>query len=136
MARMRWAALGMAAMMLCSAASAAPALIVEIKCKPGTADLWQAEFQKEIKPAIDEAIAKGDGFTKFTYVEAALPFQQFDFLLVYESKSFAGLDVKRPFPHYLALYHRVGSERAKQILGEMGSWEAEVHVTIGRTGEP
>ena len=118
-------------------ASSSPALMVQIKCKPGTADLWQAEFEKEIVPSIQEAIAKGDGFTRFTYYESALP-SQVDFVLVYESKSFGGLDVKRPFPHYAALYRRVGPARAGQILSEMGSWEQETKITLVRAhhGEP
>ena len=117
MAKSRWTglALGFAGLLLFSAeCTAAPALIVEIKCKPGTADLWQAEFDKEILPAINESIAKGDGFTRFFHIEAALPFQQFDFVLVYEFKSFAGLDIKRPFPHYLALYHKSNPTKGQQ----------------------
>jgi hypothetical protein len=109
--------------------------MVQIKCKPGTADLWQAEFEKEIVPSIQEAIAKGDGFTKFTYYESVLP-SQVDFILVYEAKSFAGLDVKRPFPHYAALYRRVGPARAAQILAEMGAWEADAKVTLVRAHAP
>ncbi len=118
--------------------STSPALMVQVKCKPGTADLWQAEFEKEIVPSIQEAISKGDGFTRFSYFEAALPYQQFDFVLVYEAKSFSGLDTKRPFPHYAALYRRVGPARAQQILSEMTAWEQEATVTIVRThnGKP
>ncbi len=117
--------------------SSSPALMVQIKCKPGTADQWQADFEKEIVPSIQEAIAKGDGFTRFAYYEAALP-SQFDFVLVYESKSFSGLDMKRAFPHYAALYRRVGSARAQQILSEMGSWEQDAKITLVRAhhGEP
>jgi hypothetical protein len=114
-----------------------PALMVQIKCKPGMADQWQADFEKEIVPSIQEAISKGDGFTRFSYYEAALP-SQFDFVLVYESKSFSGLDAKRPFPHYAALYRRVGPARAQQILSEMGSWEQETKITLVRAhhGQP
>jgi len=108
-----------------------PAIMVQVRCKPGTADLWLAEFEKEILPAIREAIAAGDGFTGFTYTDAALP-QAYDFVLIYEAKSFAGLDKRRPFPHYAALYRRVGPERAGQILHQMGSWEDDVKVTIVR----
>jgi hypothetical protein len=139
MAKSRWAglALGFAGLLLFSAeCAAAPALIVEVKCKPGMAAQWQADFDKEIAPAIDEVVAKGEGFDKFFYLEAALPGQNFDFLLVFEAKSFAGLDAKRPFPHYLALYRRAGPEHAKQVLDEMASWEADVHVSLGRTHNP
>ena len=120
-----------------AATSSSPALMVQIKCKPGTADLWQAEFEKEIVPSIEEAITKGDGFTGFSYYESALP-SQVDFVLVYESKSFSGLDFKRPFPHYAALYRRVGPARAGQILSEMGSWEQEAKITLVRAhhGQP
>lgn len=116
--------------------SSSPAMMAQIKCKPGTADLWQAEFEKEIVPSIQEAIAKKDGFTRFYYFESALPYQQFDFVLVYEAKSFSGLDAKRPFPHYAALYRRVGAVRAQQILSEMSAWEQDVHVTLVRTRQP
>jgi hypothetical protein len=129
-------AFGLAGLVLCSAAFADPALIVQIKCKPGTAELWAADFEKEMVPAIKDAIAKGDSYSRFHYAQAALPGQNFDFLLVYEAKSFAGLDVKRPFPQNLALVRRVGPERARQILGEMVSWEAEVHVSLAHTAAP
>jgi hypothetical protein len=43
---------------------------------------------------------------------------------------------KRPCPQNQALVRRVGPERAKQILGEMVSWEAEVHVSVARTAAP
>jgi len=117
-------------------AQSAPALIVEVKCRPGMAELWQADFDKEIAPAIDEAIARKEGFDSFHYVEAALPGQNFDFLLVFEAKSFVGLDTKRPFPHYAALYRRIGPDRAKQVLSEMASFEQDVHVSLGRTHQP
>ena len=54
----------------------------------------------------------------FRFAEVNGGYQQVDFVLVYESKSFSGLDTKRPFPHYAALYRRVGPARAQQILGE------------------
>jgi hypothetical protein len=122
---------------LAQTSDVSPALMVQIKCKPGMADQWQADFEKEIVPSIQEAISKSDGFTRFSYYEAALP-SQFDFVLVYESKSFSGLDAKRPFPHYAALYRRVGAARAQQILSEMGSWEQETKITLVRAhhGQP
>ena len=138
---------GMAAALLLACASApaqsampvtkaTSAIMVQVKCRPGAADLWQAEFEKEIVPSIKEAIAKGDGYTRFTWYEAALPYQPFDFVLVYESKSFSELDAKRPVPHFAALARRVGPARAQQILSEMGSWEADAKVTIVRTHNP
>lgn len=112
-----------------------PAIMVQVKCKPGTADLWLAALEKDIVPAVKDAIAKGDGFTRFTYLDAALP-QQYDFTLIYESTSFSGLDTRRPFPHYAALYRRVGPARAQEILSEMTSWEADAKVTIVRVHHP
>ena len=144
-ARLRACLAGMTVALLCACASAqtavpvartASAIMVQVKCRPGAADLWQAEFEKEIVPSIKDAIAKGDGYTRFTWYEAALPYQPFDFVLVYESKSFSELDAKRPVPHFAALARRVGPVRAQQILTEMGSWEADAKVTIVRTHQP
>ena len=124
----------------CTAQPASPhttaALLVQVKCKPGAADLWQAEFEKEIVPSIQDAIAKHDGYTRFTWYEAALPYQPFDFVLVYETDSFSELDAKRPVPHFAALTRRVGPARAQQILAEMGAWEVDAKVTIVRTHAP
>lgn len=117
-------------------ANTASAIMVQVKCKPGTAELWQAEFEKEIVPSIQDAIAHHDGYTRFTWYETALPSQPFDFVLVYESTSFSELDAKRPVPHFAALARRVGPDRAKQILGEMLSWEAGANVTIVRAHHP
>lgn len=139
MKHITWAALAFAAagfLTGSTAATANPALIVEVKCKPGTAELWLNDFEKEIVPSIKEAIAKGDGFTGFRYAEDALPGQHFDYLLMFEAKSFGELDTRRPFPHFTALFRRVGPDRAKQIIGEMNAWEAEVHITLARTRTP
>ena len=138
-----WAGMTMALLCVCApaqtvvpAAKTTSAIMVQVKCRPGAADLWQAEFEKEIVPSIKDAIAKGDGYTRFTWYEAALPYQPFDFVLVYESKSFSELDMKRPVPHFAALARRVGPARAQQILTEMGSWEVDAKVTIVRTHQP
>ena len=117
-------------------ANTSSAIMVQVKCKPGTAELWQAEFEKEIVPSIRDAIAHHDGYTRFSWYEAALPAQPFDFILVYESTSFSALDVKRPVPHFAALARRVGPDRARQILGEMTGWEAGATVTIVRAHQP
>lgn len=119
-------------------ASSSPAIIVQIRCKGGTAELWLAEFEKEILPSIQEAISKGDGITKFSYFEAALPGQPFDFVLVFEVKTLGSLDTKRPFPHYVALFRRVGPARGEQVLTRMTGWEQDVKVTIVRShnGQP
>lgn len=118
--------------------ASSPAIMVQIKCKPGTAQPWGAEFEKEILPSIQEAISKGDGITKFTYLEAALPGQSFDYVLVFEVKTLASLDTKQPFPHYVVLFRRVGQARGLQILNEMTGWEQEVKVTVvhSHSGQP
>ena len=113
----------------------APTLVVQIRCKPGTADHWQADFEKEILPSIQEVIKSDGGITKFIYLEAVLPGTPFDFVLIYEVKTLGALDVKRPWPHYVALARRVGEARAAQILKEMGGWEEDVKVTVMRTFE-
>ncbi|HEY1205285.1 MAG: isoprenylcysteine carboxylmethyltransferase family protein [Bryobacteraceae bacterium] len=107
-----------------------PAVLVQIRCKPGTAYQWRAAFDQHVKPAIDEVIARGDTFTDFQFIEAALPWQSFDFVLLYTGKTFAGLDRPSPFPHYVALFQREGSLRALTALKEMGSYEDQVTVTL------
>lgn len=123
-----------------AAASPAPAptLMVQIRCKPGTADQWQADFEKEILPSIREVIKNDGGITRFSYLEAVLPASPFDFVLLFEVKTLGALDVKQPWPHYVALAGRVGEARAEQILGEMGGWEQDVKVTVMRSynGKP
>jgi hypothetical protein len=120
------------------APASSPAIIVQVRCKGGTAERWLAEFENEILPSIQEAISKGDGITKFSYFEAALPGQPFDFVLVFEVKTLGSLDTKRPFPHYVALFRRVGQARGLEILNEMTGWEQDAKVTIVRThhGQP
>jgi len=109
-----------------------PAILVQIRCKPGAASLWRADFDQHVRPAIDEVIARGDSFTRFQIMEPALPWQGFDFLLLYTGKTFAGLDRPRPFPHYVALFQREGSLRALAALKEMGAYEDQVSVTLVR----
>jgi hypothetical protein len=108
-------------------------IMVEVQCKPGTADQWREAFTKEIVPSIGEAIQKGDTFTSFSYFEAPLPYQDYDFVLLFEMKSFGSLDTRRPFPHYQVLFRRLGPKRAESILREMGSWEKRVNVRIMRS---
>ena len=86
--------------------------------------------QNPAPSCIDEVIARGDSFTRFQIMEPALPWQGFDFLLLYTGKTFAGLDRPRPFPHYVALFQREGSLRAFAALKEMGSYEDQVSVTL------
>ena len=118
--------------------TSSPAIMVQIRCKPGTAELWLADFENEILPSIQEAISKSEGITRFSYFEAALPAQPFDFVLLFEVKSLGSLDTKQPFPHYAALFRRVGAAQGEQILKEMGGWEQDVKVTVVRShnGQP
>lgn len=110
-------------------------VMVEIQCKPGTADAWREAFVKEILPSIREAIRKGDAFTDFTYFEAPLPAQDLDFVLLFELKSFSSLDTRRIPPHYEVLFQRVGPERGQALLKEMGAWEQKVTVRILRANK-
>jgi hypothetical protein len=107
-----------------------PAILVQIRCKPGTADLWRADFEQHVRPAIDEVLARGDTFTRFQLLTPALPAQGFDFVLLYTGKTFAELDQPRPFPQYVALFQREGAVRTLAALREMGSLEDHVSVTL------
>jgi|GEM_PF-1217322 len=107
-----------------------PAILIEIRCKSGTALLWRASFDRNIKPAIDEVIARGDSFTDFEVIEPALPAQSFDFILLFSGKTFAGLDKPSPFPHYVAMFQREGSLRGLSALKEMTRDEDQVTVTL------
>jgi hypothetical protein len=115
------------------ATSPAPTIMVQIRCKPGTADQWQAAFEKDMLPAIQEVINKGEGITRFSYLEPVLPASPIDFVLLFQLKTLGGLDTKQPWPHYVALARRVGEARAEQIQGELGSWEDDVKVTLMRS---
>jgi len=108
-------------------------IMVEIQCKPGTADRWRESFEKEILPAIREAIQKGDVFTNFTYLEAPLPVQDIDFVLLFELKSFASLDTRRLPPHYEVLVRRLGPERLAALEKETGNLEKSVRVSVMRS---
>lgn len=114
-------------------APSSASIMVEIQCKPGTADQWRQAFTKELLPSIRESIQNADTFTGFSYFEAPLPYQDYDFILVFEMKSFASLDVPRPFPHYQALFRRLGPERGEALLKEMGGWEQRVDVRVLRS---
>jgi hypothetical protein len=108
-------------------------IMVEIQCKPGTANLWRESFEKETLPAIRQAIQKGDAFTNFTYLEAPLPVQDTDFVLLFELKSFASLDTRRLPPHYEVLLRRLGPERFAALEKETGNWEKTVRVSVMRS---
>jgi hypothetical protein len=114
-------------------ATPAPTILVEIRCKPGTADRWQAEFEKEMLPAIQDVIKNGGGISRFTYMEPVLPASRYDFILIFEVKTFGDLDVKKPWPHYVALARRVGEARSEQINDNLDNLEEDVKVTVMRT---
>jgi protein-S-isoprenylcysteine O-methyltransferase Ste14 len=107
-----------------------PAILVQIRCKPGTAALWRVDFDQHVRPAIEEVVARGDSFTSFQFLQPALPWQGFDFVLLYTGKTFAGLDQPAPFPQYLAMWQREGSVRTLAVAREMGAWEDQVSVTL------
>lgn len=112
------------------AANVEPAIMVQIRCKPGTSYSWKADFDQHIRPAIGEIVARGDAFTGFQFIQAALPWQSFDFILIFTGKTFAGLDKPGPFPHYIALFEREGTLRSLDVLKEMMSYEEQVSVTL------
>jgi hypothetical protein len=62
--------------------------------------------------------------------QATLPWQPFDFMLVYTGKSFAALDKPGVPPHVAALFQREGTVRAMAVLNEMNSYEEQSTVTI------
>jgi len=107
-----------------------PAILVQIRCKPGTADLWREDFEQHIRPAIDEAIARGDGYTSFQFLQPALPGQGFDFALLYTGKTYAALDQPRIPPQYLVLLEREGPLRTMATVREMSAWEDQVTVSL------
>jgi protein-S-isoprenylcysteine O-methyltransferase Ste14 len=107
-----------------------PAILVQVRCKPGTSYLWKADFDKHIRPAIEDVIAKGNAFTGLQVIQATLPWQPFDFILIYTGKSFASLDKPGVPPHFAALFQREGTARAMAVLNEMNSYEEQSTVTI------
>jgi hypothetical protein len=108
-------------------------VMVEIQCKPGMAEQYREALEKQIFPAIREAIQKGDVFTNFTYLEAPVPAQDIDFVLIFEAKSFGSLDTRRIPPHYDVLLHRLGPEAFAALMKEMGNCEKTVRVSILRS---
>jgi len=113
-----------------SALPSEPAILVQVRCKPGTSYLWKADFDKHIRPAIEEVIARGGAFTGLQVIQATLPWQPFDFMLLYTGKSFGTLDKPSVPPHFAALFQREGTVRALAVLKEMNSYEDQSTVTI------
>jgi hypothetical protein len=108
-------------------------IMVQIQCNPGTADKWREAFEKEELPVIREIVHKGETFTNFTYFEAPLPFQEVDFILVFELKTFGSLDIRQIPPHWEALLHRLGPERFAAYEKETETYEKTVRVNILRS---
>jgi protein-S-isoprenylcysteine O-methyltransferase Ste14 len=107
-----------------------PGILVQIRCKPGTVSLWEADFNQHIRPAIEDVIAHGNTYTGFQLIKPTLPAQAFDFMLIYTGKTFAALDKPVAPPQYVALFQREGSLRALSVLKEMSSYENQVTVTL------
>jgi len=114
-------------------AQTSPVIMVEIQCNPGTAEQWREAFEKNEVPIIREIVQKGDAFASFTYFEAPLPAQEVDFVLLFELKSFGGLDVRQMPPHMERLLRRLGPERFSAYEKEMGTFEKTVRVRILRS---
>lgn len=113
--------------------SAIPAVVAKIEFQPGRRTQWIDAFERYIVPAIREAIEAGDEILDVAYFESIVPGQDYDFLLVFRAKSFGFYDRRRAFPHYEALFRRVGVEEGRRILSEMSEWEASVSVTLLRS---
>jgi hypothetical protein len=111
----------------------APAVVAKIRFEPGARARWIEAFEQHIAPAILEAIETGDEIIEVAYYESVIPGQDYDFLLVFRAKSFAFYDGRRVFPHYAALFRRVGVEEGQRIIEEMTEWEASVTVTLLRS---
>jgi hypothetical protein len=107
-----------------------PGILVQIRCKPGTSFLWEADFNQHIRPAIEDVILQGNTYTGFQLIKSTLPSQPFDFILLYTGKSFAALDKPVTPPQYVALFQREGTARALVVLKEMLSYEDQVTVTL------
>jgi protein-S-isoprenylcysteine O-methyltransferase Ste14 len=112
-----------------------PAILVQIRCKPGMAGRWRDDFNYHIRPAIEEVIARGGSFKGFQLIQPALPWQSFDFVLLYSGASFASLDQPRLFPHYQALLEREGPLRTMSIVKEMDGYEDRVLPAALRDGQ-
>ena len=108
-------------------------ILVQIQCHPGTADQWREAFEKQEVPVIREIVKRGDTFTSFTYFEAPLPAQGVDFILIFELKSFAALDVRQIPPHWEGLLRRLGPERFAAYEKQMGTYEKTVRVNVLRS---
>lgn len=112
---------------------AVPTLVIQIKFEPGGTRQWINDFETYIAPAIEEAIEKKDVITDYAYFENIVIGQPSDFMLILQAQSFSFFDERRPYPHYQALYRRVGVEQGRKIIAEMARWEKSVTVTLMRS---
>ncbi len=108
-----------------------PTVVVQIQFVPGGRGPWLDAFETHITPAIQAAIENGQ-LSDFTYYEAVVPGQSYDLMLILNADSFAFFDHRRPFPHYVALFQRIGVDEGRRILSEMLQWEANVSVSLLR----
>ena len=115
-----------------SQAGPVPTVIVQIKLKPVVGNQWVEAFEKEIVPAIQEAIDNRDEITGYAYFENVVAGQPYDFVLIMQAKSFSFFDRRQYYPHYRALFRRLGPEKAGKLLADMDGWEEEVRVTLVR----
>lgn len=108
-------------------------VVVQIKFEPGASGKWKNMFESNMVPAIREAIEEKDWITNFCYFENVVAGQACDFILILQASSFSFFDERRPFPHYQALFRRIGREKGGQIVKEMSDLEKSVSITIMRS---
>lgn len=108
-----------------------PAVVVRIDVEPGGTQAWLSLFEAHIAPSIRDAMAAGD-VVGFEYFEGLVASESTDVILILRAESFAFFDQRRPFPHFRALFERVGVEEGRRIIAEMSSLERSVEVTLVR----
>lgn len=108
------------------------AVAVTIEFEDGRQSQWIEAFEAYVVPGIQDAIADGD-LVDFAYFESIAPSQAYDLLLVVRAPSFAFFDRRQVYPHYAAMFRRVGVEEGRRIIAEMSEWEATVTVTLLRS---
>lgn len=134
----RWLAVAAATAVAASPApssaqtDALPGVMVQITVTPGSRTPWREDFESYILPAIQEALQRGE-YLGFAFHETVVVGQPYDFVLVLHAPTFAFLDERRTPPHYAALYRRLGSEEAAQVIERMSARESQVVVTLTRS---
>lgn len=114
-----------------AAPSPEPTVTVAIELAPGERTSWIKAFEEHMVPSIREAIDRGE-LTNFDYYESVVTGQSYDVLLILQGPSFAFFDERRPYPHYAALFRRLGPTRAQNVLEEMTGLERAVSVGLSR----